>query len=241
MPDNAAPSRRSPRNTIANAQTAVRLVTQAKAMNTPTYAMPPAAAARNAGHAFSGTPATIALSALAGATEHSTTAAPPSHRPSTICHAGAGDSHVKCERSGPHLGAEDRVTDDQRGDRHQQAEDRLGGNVGERPAGGVVDRARQQSEQDHAETRQGHRGEALGGRHERNVKPRIAMNRDRGRADTVVAVIAPTPGTGSRVSRRARGPRTGGRSTPARRVRSRWPARVPGSSAARARRAGGRT
>ena len=36
MPDNAAPSKRSTRNTIANDHTAVRLVTQAMAMNSAT-------------------------------------------------------------------------------------------------------------------------------------------------------------------------------------------------------------
>ena len=44
------------------------------------------------------------------------------------------------ERAGADLGAEHGVADDQGGDRHGEAEDALGGDVGERPLGRVVDR-----------------------------------------------------------------------------------------------------
>ena len=57
--------------------------------------MLPTAAATNAGPACEGTPAITAASAHAGAMVTSATNEPPNHLPSTICHVGVGDSHVK--------------------------------------------------------------------------------------------------------------------------------------------------
>ena len=49
----------------------------------------------NAGPALDGEPATTAARAVAGAIVTTATSDPPSQRPSTICHVGAGDSQVK--------------------------------------------------------------------------------------------------------------------------------------------------
>ena len=64
-------------------------------MNTATYAALPTAAATNVAPALSGEPATTAASAAAGAIVTSATNTPPTQRPSTICHVGAGESQVK--------------------------------------------------------------------------------------------------------------------------------------------------
>ena len=153
---------------------------------------------------------------------------PPSQRPTTIVRTGAGDSQVKWNVPAAQLGAQDRVADHEAGDGDEQREQPDVGHRGEGLVGGLV---AEPGEEPEAARRPTHgRASVHHRRTGRQARKRVAEHRPTAPV-AGSCVIGPAPGTCSRGSRRAAGPRRGGR--PSDRARR-------GRATARSPRPGGR-
>ena len=133
MPVSAAPSSRSTRNTNASDHTAVRRVSDAMAMKTATYATLADRGGDERRHrARRASPRRPRPARPTGAIVTSATIEPPSQRPSTICHVGVGESHVKWNVPARTSAPSTESPMIERGDRHHEPEDAVGGDVRER-------------------------------------------------------------------------------------------------------------